>query len=92
MRARIVKTIQKIMQKTIQKTTLKTPQKTSQKTSQKIIELVMENANISTQEMAERISIDRRNITQAIHKLREAGILRRVGPDKGGHWEVIPTD
>ena len=65
---------------------------TQQKTSQKIIELVKENANISTQEMAERIGIDRRNVTRAIHKLREAGIIHRVGPDKGGHWEIIPTD
>lgn len=69
-----------------------TQQKTSHETSQKIIELVKENANISTQEMAERIGIDRRNVTRAIHKLREAGIIHRVGPDKGGHWEIITTD
>ena len=75
-----------------QETSQETSRKTSQKTSQKIIELVMENANISTQEMAERIGIDRRNITRAIHKLREAGIIRRVGPDKGGHWEIILSD
>ena len=24
-----------------------------------------------------------------IRKLREKGIIKRVGPDKGGHWEVI---
>ena len=42
--------------------------------------------------MAERIGIDRRNVTRAIHKLREAGIIHRVGPDKGGHWEIITTD
>lgn len=69
-----------------------TTEKSSQETSQKIIELVKENANISTQEMAERIGIDRRNVTRAIHKLREAGIIHRVGPDKGGHWEIITTD
>ena len=69
-----------------------TTEKSSQETSQKIIVLVKENANISTQEMAERIGIDRRNVTRAIHKLREAGIIHRVGPDKGGHWEIITTD
>ena len=73
-------------------TTEKSSQETSLKASRKIIELVKENANISTQEMAERIGIDRRNVTRAIHKLREAGIIHRVGPDKGGHWEIITTD
>ena len=24
-----------------------------------------------------------------IRKLREKGIIKRIGPDKGGHWEVI---
>jgi len=24
-----------------------------------------------------------------LDKLKKKGILRRVGPDKGGHWEVI---
>ena len=23
-------------------------------------------------------------------KLKEGGMIRRVGPDKGGHWEVKP--
>ena len=77
---------------TTEKSSQETSQKASQKTSRKIIELVKENANISTQEMAERIGIDRRNVTRAIHKLREAGIIHRVGPDKGGHWEIITTD
>lgn len=25
-------------------------------------------------------------------KLQEQGIIRRVGPDKGGHWEVIEQE
>ena len=24
-----------------------------------------------------------------VKNLREDGIIRRVGPDKGGHWEVV---
>lgn len=70
----------------------KTLQKTLQKTQQKIIELVKEDAYITTQRMADLIGIDRSNIARAIKKLQHQGILRRVGPDKGGHWEIIPTD
>ncbi len=27
-----------------------------------------------------------------IKKLKEGGIIRRVGPDKGGHWEIVNND
>lgn len=60
-----------------------------QKTSQKIIELIKGNAQISTQEMADSIGIDRRNVARQIKTLQGQGLIRRVGPDKGGHWEII---
>ena len=61
----------------------------SQKTSQKIIDLIKEDPYISTTKMAEIIGVDRRNIARNIKKLKEQGAVRRVGPDKGGFWEVI---
>ena len=61
----------------------------SQKTSQKIIDLIKEAPYISTSKMAEIIGLDRRNIARNIKKLQEQGAVRRVGPDKGGFWEVI---
>ena len=61
---------------------------TTQKTSQKIVELIQNNKEISTQEMANIIGIDRRNIARQIKNLQTKGIIRRIGPDKGGHWEV----
>ena len=62
---------------------------TSQKTSQTIIDLVREDPYISTSKMADIIGIDRRNIARNIKKLQDQGIIRRVGPDKGGFWEII---
>ncbi|MBR1889602.1 MAG: putative DNA binding domain-containing protein [Alloprevotella sp.] len=64
---------------------------TSQKTSQKIIDLIKEDPYISTSKMAEIIGVDRRNIARNIKKLQEQGIVRRVGPDKGGFWEVMAS-
>ena len=61
----------------------------SQKTSQKIIDLIKEDPYISTSKMAEIIGVDRRSIARNIKKLQEQGVVRRVGPDKGGFWEVI---
>ena len=66
-----------------------TSQKTSQKTPQKIIGMIKEDPYISTSKMAEVIGIDRRNIARNIKKLQDQGIVRRVGPDKGGFWEII---
>ena len=73
-------------------TTETTPQKSSQKSSQKVLELISVDDKITTQEMADKLEISRRAVAKTIAKLQSAGILRRVGSDKGGHWEIIPTD
>lgn len=69
-----------------------TTEKSSQKSSQKILELVVADDKITTQEMANKLGISRRAVAKAIAKMQSEGILRRVGPDKGGHWEIISTD
>lgn len=61
----------------------------SQKSSQKIIEMINQNPEITTQEMAENLGITRRAVAKSISKLQELNIIRRVGADKGGHWEVV---
>jgi len=59
------------------------------KTPQKILESIRANPFVGTQEMAEVIGVERSTVARAIAKLKRTGVLRRVGPDKGGHWEVI---
>ena len=51
--------------------------------------MIKEDPYISTSKMAEIIGVDRRNIARNIKKLKEQGAVRRVGPDKGGFWEII---
>ena len=63
--------------------------KSSQKSSQKILELIKQNSYITTTEMAENLKISRRAIAKQITNLKENNQIRRVGPDKGGYWEVI---
>lgn len=67
----------------------KSTQKGTQKSTQKILELIAENPKVTTQEMADSLGIIRRAVAKHIKKLQEQGVIRRVGPDKGGHWEVI---
>ena len=69
--------------------TEKSSQKSAYKSSQKILQLVTQNSNITTSEMANILGISRRAVTKQISILKIDGQLRRVGPDKGGHWEVI---
>ena len=35
--------------------------------------------------------VSRSAIQKHIERLKDAQRLRRIGPDKGGHWEVIET-
>ena len=77
---------------TTEKSSQKTTRKSSQKSLQKVIELILVDDKITTQEMADKLEISRRAVAKTIAKLQSAGILRRVGPDKGGHWEIITTD
>ena len=64
-------------------------QKSSQKNSQKIVDLIKGKPEITTTEMAEIVGLTRRSIVNITNKLQEESVIRRVGPDKGGHWEVI---
>ena len=61
----------------------------SQKSSQKIIEMIRKNPELTTQQMADILGISRRAVAKNIASLQEKGIIRRVGADKGGHWEIV---
>ena len=63
--------------------------KSSGKSSQKILELITENKNITTFELADILKISRRAIAKQIALLKKEGKLKRIGPAKGGHWEVV---
>ena len=62
---------------------------TTQKTTQKIVEQMRSNPTISIEELAELCGLTRDGINCNIRNLKNKGIIKRIGPDKGGHWEVI---
>ena len=75
-------------QKTPQKTTQKTTQK-NETTSQKILEILKEKPNVTRKELSEMIGITADGIKWNLDKLKKEGKIKRIGADKGGHWEVI---
>ncbi len=85
-----IETTQKTEQGTTQKAMgeIETTQKTEQDTTQKILFLIKANPKISRKEMAIACGVSSDAIKLQIRKLRETGQIRRVGPDKGGYWEI----
>ena len=55
----------------------------------RIILLISEDEKITKNRMSEILSISDTAVDKNILKLKSLGIIERVGPDKGGHWEVI---
>ena len=64
-------------------------EKSSQKSSQKIVELMRTDPAITIADLVQNIGITDRAIKKQIEKLKAQGRIRRVGPDKGGYWEVV---
>jgi len=68
---------------------IKTSVITSGKTSGKIIDALNKNCFMTIPELAHMIGISTRSIERNLQKLQKDGRLRRIGPPKGGHWEVL---
>ena len=50
---------------------------------------IKENPNISRNELANLTGISLKNIQKHINKLKELGLIRRVGSPRLGYWEIV---
>ena len=64
-------------------------EKGCQKTSDKLVSLLKDRPTLTQDGMARAIGISRQAIQKHLRNLKASGRIRRVGPDKGGHWEVL---
>jgi ATP-dependent DNA helicase RecG len=60
-----------------------------EKTVEKILDAIKSNPKITQNELMKVIGLTRRGIEWNLAKLKEKGIVKRIGPAKGGYWEVI---
>ena len=67
----------------------KSSPKSSPKTEDQILDLIRHDASVTTAALGAALGITKRAILKQIDKLKAQGRLRRVGPAKGGHWEVL---
>jgi len=72
-----------------QDSSMKSSMKSNMKSDERLLMLLKEFPSASLPRMAEGIGLSVAGVRKVIDKLRAAGRIRRVGPDKGGHWEVI---
>ena len=54
-----------------------------------ILDFIKNNTNITTSKLAELFGVTRRTIARDIEFLKKNNRLKRIGGDKGGHWEVL---
>ena len=45
--------------------------------------------DVTLAELANATGLSVAGVKKNIRKLKDANLIRRVGPDKGGHWEVV---
>ena len=66
----------------------KVVRKGGKKTTDRLLEIVRENPKITFAQMVEKLGISRSAIQKHLVRLKDAQLIRRIGPDKGGHWEA----
>jgi len=63
---------------------------TTQKTEERILKLIAENPTVSRTEISEKLGdITANGVKYQLKKLQKKDILKRIGADKGGHWEIV---
>ena len=53
-----------------------------------ILNAIRENNAISLRVLAHKIGVTSKTVQRDFDRLKREKIIRRVGPDKGGHWEI----
>ncbi len=69
--------------------TLQKPYRNLTEIDKKIVELIVSNKFVTTTQMATQIGKSRQTVATRIKELQERGVVKRIGPDKGGFWEIL---
>ena len=54
-----------------------------------IVLLLKEDNTLSPAQLAKQLGVTARTIQRDLEKLSKAERIKHIGPDKGGHWEVL---
>ncbi len=56
---------------------------------QKIIKLILENPYIVREEISQKVGISITSVSNNLKKLTEKGIIKRLGANKNGYWQIL---
>ncbi len=58
-------------------------------TSKKILEIISKNPKITIEEMSHILKVSDRAVKKHISNLKEKGLIKRIGSDRAGYWEIV---
>ena len=61
----------------------------AESTQDKILYLIKQNPSITQEKMAKELGFVRSGIAKNIKKMKENGLIERVGSDRNGYWKII---
>jgi len=68
---------------------VRTGKESREKNSDRLLALIRQKSTITTDELVTSLELSCAGVEKIISNLKKVGRLRRIGPDKGGHWEVV---
>ena len=71
------------------KTSKKTSKKINKKTSEKLVTLLRSMPDATLAELADATGLSIAGVRWNLNKLKDEHRIQRIGPDKGGYWEVL---
>ena len=63
--------------------------KSSMKSDDRLLLVLKDDPTMSLPKMSEATGLSVGGVRKVLDKLRATGRIRRIGPDKGGRWEVV---
>jgi ATP-dependent DNA helicase RecG len=72
-----------------QRPEINAPENATENAPEKILTELKKNNKISYDELSSFLNVNRTTIMRNISKLKKDGKIKRIGPAKGGHWQVL---
>ena len=53
-----------------------------------VLDLIKQESSLSRKDLSEKLGVNESAVQKLLNTLKTKNVIKRVGPDKGGHWEV----
>ena len=67
-------------------------EKSREKSKEKILFALSDNPKATTTDLIAATGLSTSGVEKNLRELKASGRIRRIGPDKGGHWEVVDSE